>query len=75
MRYNIDRRCTELQNYTNLVSNMQVSKKNVMVLLGDDFMCSNQYACFQQIDSIVKNCNNIQKSNMTFMYSTPSRYV
>lgn len=41
LRYNLDKRCSELQNNTNLVVNTQLSKSNVIVLLGDDFTGSN----------------------------------
>lgn len=43
--------------------------------MGDDFTCSNQYACFKQIDSLIDYCNENQKTNMSFIYSTPTKYV
>lgn len=36
-----------MQNYTNTLANLQMSKKNVMILMGDDFAGSNQYASFK----------------------------
>ena len=75
MRFNLDRRCAELQNYTNTVSNIQMGKKNVIILMGDDFTGANQYAVYKQVDALIEYCNNNQKTNMTFVYSTPSKYI
>ena len=47
MRFNLDKRCVQMQNYTNTLANLQMSKKNVMILMGDDFAGSNQYANFK----------------------------
>jgi len=46
-----------------------------MLPFGDDFSCSSQYECFKGIDKLIDYCNQNQQSNMTFMYSTPQRYV
>jgi hypothetical protein len=75
LHFNLDKRCGQLQNFTNDVANTQLSEKNVMVLWGNDFTCSNQYACYKAIDKVIDYCNKNQNSNMTFMYSTPTRYV
>jgi hypothetical protein len=57
------------------MANVQMAKSNVMILMGDDFTCANQFACFKQIDALIDYCNEHQKSNMTFIYSTPSKYI
>ena len=75
MRFNLDKICAEFQNYTNTLMKSQQSKKNIAILMGDDFGGSNQYTAYKQLDAFVDYCNGVQKSNMTFAYSTPSKYL
>lgn len=57
MRHNVDKRCTALQNHTNMMTGIQMAKRNVMILMGMDFTCPNQFACFKHIDALIDYCN------------------
>lgn len=47
-----------------------------MYLFGDDFAYMNAYACFKNLESAIKAANKYGEGmNMTFVMSTPGRYV
>ena len=64
-----------LVNAVHDIANGTASKENVMYLYGDDFAYSNAYACFDQLKKMVKLGNKLNKHNIEFKISTPSRYV
>jgi hypothetical protein len=46
-----------------------------MVLMGADFQFSNAKYNYDHIEKILNYCNHHQGRNMTFVYSTPMRFM
>jgi hypothetical protein len=46
-----------------------------LYLFGDDFAFMNAQASFHQIEKLIEIGNRYNKHNMTFVMSTPGRYV
>ena len=58
-----------------VIANGTASNENVMYLYGDDFSWSNAYALYDNLEKIIKYGNLYNKHNITFVMSTPGRYV
>lgn len=65
----------KLTNQVHVIANGTASNENVMYLYGDDFSWSNAYALYDNLEKIIKYGNLYNKHNITFVMSTPSRYV
>jgi hypothetical protein len=57
------------------MANGTASNENVMYMYGDDFSWSNAYALYNNLEKMIKYGNLYNKHNITFVMSTPSRYV
>jgi len=73
--YNGEERAAKLINHVTEVLSQQKSKKNVMILWGDDFSFQNAKAQYKNLELAMELANNYQKVNMEFVQSTPQTYV
>jgi hypothetical protein len=46
-----------------------------MYLFGDDFAFMNAYSSYHQLEKMIEIGNKYNKQNITFVMSTPGRYV
>lgn len=75
MDYNAKEKATAIINYAQDMIAMRANDENVMVLMGGDFTFMNAYQNFNELDKIIRICNQVQDVNMTFVMSTPSRFT
>jgi len=54
---------------------MRANDGNVMILMGGDFTYMNAYSSYNQLMKIINICNQVQKVNINFIMSTPSRFT
>ena len=54
---------------------MRANDGNVMILMGGDFTYMNAYSSYNQLNKIINICNQVQKVNIKFIMSTPSRFT
>lgn len=73
--FNAEALIARLVNQVHVVANGTASNENVMYLYGDDFSWSNAYALYNNLEKMIKYGNLYNKHNITFVMSTPSRYV
>ena len=57
------------------MANGTASDQNVMYLFGDDFAYMNAYSTYHQLEKLIEIGNKYNKQNITFVMSTPGRYV
>lgn len=73
--FNVEAMIAKLVNQVHIIANGTASNENVMYLYGDDFSWSNAYALYDNLEKMIKYGNLYNKHNITFVMSTPSRYV
>lgn len=75
--YNLDQKCESLLNYTQNMQGDDLTKRNTMVIWGDDFSFQNAFYNFRALDTVMEYCNRVygEEFNIEFIYSTPATFV
>lgn len=75
--YNLNQKCECILEQTQQDADKFRSKKNFMMILGNDFSHVNAHYNFWALDKVIDYCNErFGKSfNMKMTYSTPSTYI
>ena len=75
MDYNAQEKAVKMINYVQETIDYRQNTENMMVLMGDDFAFMNAYQNYNQLETLIRVGNEIQKVNMTFIMSTPGRFT
>lgn len=73
--YNAMHKCNSLVNHVQEISRYYPHKRNLLVMMGDDFGYMDAFDSFKQVENLMDLCNIHNERNMTFVYSTPHYFV